>query len=77
MTGCYPHLWVGITAVFFPRELQQNVFNMVDVQGRTVGYPSELEARKYLVQAEGDLDHASHTVHKYRHGKVSHSCHNF
>ena len=46
------------------------MFNMVDVQGRTVGYPSELEARKYLVQADGDLDLASHTLQPYRHGKV-------
>ena len=52
------------------RDLQQNVFHMLDKSGRSVGYPSDLEARKYLVLEDGDVDRASQKVLTYRRKKV-------
>ena len=53
------------------RELQQYVNDMIDANGRTVGYPSDLEARKHLVQENGDVMRASQKVYIFRKKKVS------
>lgn len=55
---------------WFTREVQQYVVGMVDQQGRNVGCPSELEARKYLVHTDGNVMTASHKVYAFRKKKV-------
>ena len=59
--------------VHFPtaREVQQYVVGLVDKEGRTVGYPSELESRKHLVLANGNVMVASHKLYYERKKKVS------
>ena len=43
---------------------------MVDGQGRSVGCPSNLEARKYLVLADGNVEAAAQEVYHFRRKKV-------
>lgn len=44
---------------------------MVDGQGRSVGVPSDLEARKYLTLNNGNVLTASHKIYAFRKKKVS------
>ena len=44
---------------------------MVDERGRTVGCPSDLEARKYLVLSDGNVMTAARKVYHFRREKVS------
>ena len=46
------------------------VQSMVDEYGRTVGYPSELEARRHLVLTNGDLGRATMALRLARKEKV-------
>ena len=53
------------------RDLQEGVMGMVDERGRTVGCPSDLEARKYLVLSDGNVMTAARKVYHFRREKVS------
>lgn len=52
------------------REVQDYVLGLVGPEGRRVGCPSPLEARKYLVLNKGDVMKASHSIFHYRKQKV-------
>lgn len=57
--------------VFSSRDVQQYVAGLVDGQGRSVGLPSDLEARKYLALNDGNVLTASHKIYAFRKKKVS------
>lgn len=50
---------------------------MLDHDGRSVGCPSDLEARKYLVLNDGDVMAAGREVYNFRKKKVSLHVHFF
>lgn len=59
--------------VFSSRDVQQYVAGLVDGQGRSVGIPSDLEARKYLALNDGNVLTASHKIYAFRKKKVGRS----
>ena len=65
-----------VVCVCSARDVQQYVLGLVDQQGQSVGCPSELEARKYLVLCKGDVMTASQNVYAFRKSKVSSSSFN-
>lgn len=62
---------VGVWCSLSSREVQQYVAGLVDGQGRSVGIPSDLEARKYLALNDGNVLTASHKIYAFRKKKVS------
>jgi E3 ubiquitin-protein ligase RNF31 len=52
------------------REVQTCVLDMLDAEGRSVGCPTELEARKHLVLSRGDVISASEKVYNFRRKKI-------
>ena len=42
--------------------------------GRSVGYPNDVEARKFLTEADGNVHTAANNCHEFRKAKVRKLC---